>query len=132
MTDLTLYSADQIADWLSQGTDMPAAPTTLYVALFDDTDTELSSDLQNGRVGVSAGTGWDLTDSGTKFDNAAEIDFGEATVDLTNVQYVRLYDSSTGGNALTETTLDSAPIDVSSGTRVFFEAGQFTFDIQQA
>ena len=111
---------------------MPVSPSTVYCALFDDTDTELSSNLQNGRVGVAAPGGWDLTDSGTNFDNSSEINFGEATSDLTNVQYVRLYDANSGGNVLAAITLDSAPIDVSSGTRVFFEAGQLTFDIQQA
>lgn len=129
MSDLSTYLAGEIVDWFSQGTQMPTPPDPVYVTLFDDTGTELNGDLQNGRVSVAAGTGWNETETGGAFENAAEIDFGDATVDIT-IQEVALYDSGTAGsnNELARYTIDGAPQSVSTGTRVFFPAGDVDFD----
>lgn len=126
--DFTTYSAGAIVDWLSQGTQMATPPDPVYIALYDDTGSEVSGDLANGRVAVPAGTDWTVT--GTAFDNANEIGFGEATADIT-VQEFALTDSATvgGGNELIRSDITSAPKTFSSGTRVFFPAGDLDVDI---
>ena len=126
MSDFSVYTAQQVADFMSQGT-VDAAPSNIYVTLFDDTGTELDGDFQNARVSTAAGSDWDSPD--TDFDNANVIDFGEATSDVTNIQDVALYDASTGGNELARYQLDSAPFDVSTGTELKFEAGNLSFDV---
>lgn len=128
MTDFSPYTAGEIVDWLSQGVDMPAAPATIWVSVLDDTGTELSSSLTSARQGVTAGTGW--TKNGTDFENANEITLGEATQDLTNIQEVRLHDSETAGEVLTETTATDAPFDISEGTELVFEPGDIQFDVE--
>jgi len=127
MTDFSPYTAQQVADWMSQGT-INAAPSNIWVTLFDDTGTELDGDVANGRVSTTAGTDWDSP--GTDFDNAVEIDFGEAQANIT-IQDVALYDSDTGGsnNELARYSIDAAPQDVNSGVRVFFSAGDLSFDV---
>jgi len=126
MSDFSVYTARQVADWMSQGT-VATPPTDLYVALFDDTNTEVSTDFANNRVQTTTGTDWDSP--GTDFDNANQISFGEATTDVTNIEDVALYDSASGGNEIARYTLDDALFDVSDGTVLLFEAGQLTFDV---
>ena len=128
MSDFSVYTAGQIADWLSQGTiDTPAAD--LYVAVFDDTDTERSGDFANGRVQTDAGADWDTVSTG--FENATQIDFGEATVDISNLEDIAIYDDTiaNGGNELARFTMTDAPFDVSTGTELIFGTGTVTFDV---
>ncbi|MFP4117240.1 MAG: hypothetical protein ACLFSD_00105 [Salinivenus sp.] len=124
------YTAEQITEWLSQGDDMPTAPDPLYVTLYDDGGSELDGDLENGRVSTDAGTDWDEPDA-TSFENANDIDFGEATTDIT-VQEVAIKDADdTDGNSnvLVRGDIQDAPQDFSDGTQVLFEAGDFDFDV---
>jgi len=135
MTDFSAYLADLVNDWMSQGEAMPTPPDPVYVVLFDDVGSELTTSLQNGRVGVTAGTGW--TKNGTDFENAAEIDFGENTSGgQITIQDVALYDSDTGGsdNELARYQIETSggsptTVNVSDGTRVFFAAGELDFDV---
>jgi hypothetical protein len=130
MSDFSTYTATQIAEWMSQGT-IDAAPANLYVALFDDTGTEVSGDFANDRPSTAAGTDWNIINT-NDFENAAEIDFGEAAVDVSNIQDVALYDDTlaSGGNQIARYTLTDAPFDVSAGSRAFFEAAQLSFDVE--
>lgn len=125
-SDFSVYTAGEVADWMSQGT-VSTPPSTVYVALFDDTNTEVSTDFANNRVAVSAGTGWTIVSTG--FENAADVDFGEATVDVNNIQDVALYDAATGGNELARYTITEALFDVASGTIQRFLAGDLSFDV---
>lgn len=129
MSDLSTYLSDELTAWMSQGDAMPTPPDPVYVTLFDDTGTELDGSFQNGRVSVAAGTGFSLVGT-NDFENAAEVDFGEATADVT-IQDVALYDSDTAGsnNELARYAIDAAPQNVSTGTRVFFSAGDLNFDV---
>jgi hypothetical protein len=113
-------------NWLSQGT-VDTPPTSIYVAVFDQSGTERSSDFLNGRVEVPAGSGWDVTD--TAFQNAAEVSFGEASVDVNDIEDVALYDAATGGNELARYPHDDAPFDVADGTTHLFQAGDLQFDV---
>ena len=126
MSELSVYAAGQFVDWLSQGT-IDAAPSNIYITVYDDTGTELDGDLANARASTTAGTDW--TVNGTDFENTNLIDLGEAAVDLTNIQDVALFDASTGGNELARYTLNDATFDLSAGSKLQFEAGQLTFDV---
>jgi hypothetical protein len=130
MSDFSTYTATQIAEWMSQGT-IDAAPANLYVALFDDTDTEVSGDFANDRPSTTAGSDWNIINT-NDFENANEIDFGEAAVDVTNIQDVAIYDDTlaNGGNQIARYTLTDAPFDVSAGSRAFFDPGQLSFDVE--
>lgn len=128
MSDFSVYTAGQIADWMSQGT-INTAPSNLFIALFDDTGAERSSDFASGgRVSTAAGTDWTIVSTG--FENASDIQFGEATVDVTNVQDIGLFDASTGGNEIARYTMTDSPFDVSAGTSLTFTAGNVSFDVQ--
>jgi len=75
--DFGVDFATELTEYFTAGTDITAPPATVYVTLYDDTGTELNGSLQNGRVGVTVGSGW--TKTNTAFENAAEINFGEVT-----------------------------------------------------
>jgi len=128
MSDFSVYTAGQIADWMSQGT-IETAPSDLYVTVFDDTGTERASDFASGgRVSTTTGTGWNIVATG--FENANEVSFGEATADVANLQDIALFDAATGGNEIARYNLSGAPFDVSSGTTLAFPAGNISFDVQ--
>jgi hypothetical protein len=126
MSDFSVYTAEQVRDWMSQGT-VATPPGNIYVTVFDDTDTEQSSNFAGARATTAAGTDW--ATNGTQFENASQITLGEATTDVTNIQDVALYDSATGGNLLARYTLTDAPFDVSDGTVLLWDAGNLSFDI---
>ena len=127
MSDFSVYTAEQVADWMSQGT-IETPPSELYVALFDDTGTERSSDFASGgRVSTTTGTDWTITN--TAFENGDEVSFGEAASDVNNLQDIALFDASTGGNEIARYGLSGAPFDVSDGTTLTFPAGNITFDV---
>lgn len=122
--DFSPYYAGLIVDHLSQGVDMPAAPGSLEVALFDDAGNEISSDLENGRLPTTAGSDWDVTD--TQFSNASELNFGESLSQITVAEFA-LIDPS--GNELIHGDVLGGPYDYPSGSRVFAPAGQLSTDI---
>lgn len=126
MSDLGEDLAADLADWLSDDSPMPAPPGTVYFALFDSTDTEVTGDFENGRVGLDNPTELDRTN--TAVENAAEINFGEATANVDTVENVALLDSDTGGDMLAYGEIDDAPFDVSSGVTLFFDPGELTLD----
>lgn len=126
MSDFSVYTAGEIADWMSQGT-VETPPTSLYVTVFDDTDTELDGDLANARAETTTGTDWDIVSTG--FENAADIDLGEATTELTNVEDVALFDAATGGNEIARYTIEQAPFNVAEGSNLIFNAGELSFDV---
>ena len=125
------FAAD-LTDYLSQGVDLPAAPGTVYITLYDDLGNELNGDLQNGRVAVTTGAGFDEPDA-TSFENAAEIDFGENTSGSSiTVQEFALKDQDADDATATElirADINNAPEDFADATRVFFSAGELDVDI---
>lgn len=130
MSDLSVSLADELTDAVFKDTAPTIQPVAnVYVTLFDDQGNELNGDLSNGRVQTSP-SDWNKVTSNS-VDNATQVDFGEALTDITNVQDVALYDSDSGGsnNELARYTLTDAPFDIASGSSVFFEAGDLTFDV---
>ena len=131
MSDFSVYTAQQVVDWMSQGT-VATAPTNLYVALFDDTGTEVSGDFLNDRPETTTGADWNETGTNnTDFENASAIQFGEATVDVNSIQDVALFDDTlaNGGNEIARYPTDNAPFDVAEGSTLTFNAGQLSFDV---
>ncbi len=126
MSDFSVHIAGEILDLMTQGT-VRTPPSNIFIAVFDDAGTERSSDFQNGRASTSAGTDWTITN--TEVENANEISLGEATVDVTNLVDVALFDASTGGNKLAQYTMDATPFDVSTGTTLTFPASDLSFDV---
>lgn len=136
MSDFTDYTEQAIRDWLSQGTAMPSAPGTLYVALHTsdpgespDGTTEVSASDYD-RTGAATGSGWNTITSGdgTGFENASEIDFGTTSNNWGTLTHVSLWDSQTDGNCLAAYALDSGG-DAPSGIDVTFPAGDLSFII---
>lgn len=129
MSDFSVYTAEQITDWMSQGT-IDAAPSNIYVTVFDSGGTELDGSFPNARFETTTGTDWDEDADGTGFTNANNIDFGEAASDVTDVTDVALYDASTGGNEIARYQLTDAPFDVSAGTNLIFLQDDIDFDVK--
>lgn len=128
MSDFSVYTAGEIVDWMSQGT-VATPPSNLYLAVFDDTNTERSGDFANSRIETVAGTDWTVV--GTDFENAAEESFGEAAADVNNLVDIALFDDTlaNGGNEIARYSMANTPFDVASGTTLLFEAGEITFDV---
>jgi hypothetical protein len=128
MSDFSVYTAEQIADWLSQA-QIDSAPSSVFVGLIDQSDTEVSGNFANGRVEAVAGADWTIVSTG--FENASDLSFGEATTDISNIEDVALFDGdlATGANELARFTLTDAPFDVSDGTVLAFNAGDLSFDV---
>jgi len=79
-------------------------------------------------VSTATGTDWSIVNTG--FENANDIDFGEAVGDVNNLTEIALFDAATGGNEIARYALSGAPFDVSDGTTLIFPAGNITFDVQ--
>lgn len=134
MTDFTDYSEDQIAGWMSQGSDL-TAPTALHVALHTadpgqapDGTTEVSA-ASYGRVETAAGADWNVTGNAPRtLDNATDVEFAQAGESWGTVTHVSLWDAATDGNCLAEYALDTEKaIDVDDTAS--FAAGSLSFDI---
>jgi len=123
--------AAELTEYFTSGTDITPPPATVYVTLYDDLGNELNGDLQNGRVGVTVGSGWTRTN--TAFENAAEINFGEVTAGSSiTVQEFAIKDTDdTDANALEyfRANITDAPQDFADETRVFFAAGELSVDL---
>ncbi len=122
---LSSYLALQLAEWVG-GTTMPAAPATVYVALYN-AGTELTGN-NYARLAISswgdieAGAG-EMTvsnDTAVTSNAATGSNWAEAT-------HFRLYDAATSGNALSSLTALTDPRTVTVGGVAEFPAGAFTF-----
>ena len=129
MSGFSDYLEDAILNWF-KGTTFPAAPGTIYVALFnnDPTDTGLSGTEVTttiraaGRLGVTLGSLGDGTVS-----NSAVVDFGtsDGTVSVT---HVAIYDAASSGNMLASAALAST-VNVTAGDNVSFAIGALDFTV---
>ena len=104
------------------------AESPYYVTLYDDAGNELDGSLANGRVEVGQ---LDWTRTNTSFENAAEINFGEATADITVQEFAIKADDLADGDTTVyfKTAITDAPQDFADGTRVFYDAGELDADI---
>lgn len=114
MTDFTTYFEDLIIAFCTEGSDFPAAPTDVYIALHDGppganaASNELSY-ASYSRVGVSTAGGFTRTSSPepTGSENASKIEFGIAGESWGDVSHFSIWDSASGGNAYYKSALDT-------------------------
>jgi hypothetical protein len=130
MSDLTVYTANQFLDWLTQGQiDQP--PSQIYVGLININGTEISGIFDQGRVETSASQDW-AKNSQTEVTNASKI-LWQNPITTVQVQSVGLFDSdlNTGGDILIKTEVDNAPINIlpSGDPDVRIQAGELVFDM---
>lgn len=123
---LSTHLATQIVEYLANGTQFPTPPT-LHVSVEDTGDTDQSSNLSSAPITTAAS---DWTVSGTTFENANQLDFGDATADITGIESVTIYDGPDPAtdNLLLESDITNGPYDVSSGTSFIIDATDLTFD----
>lgn len=121
------YLAGELVDWLANDTQLDTPPGTLYVSVLDDTNTDRSGDFQNAPTGVGSAN-WSR--NGTAFENSADVNLGEATADVNNVEDIVVYDGADPGtaNELLRTPVTNGPFDVSTGTQLIFESGDIDYD----
>lgn len=136
MSDFTDYTETAIRDWMSQGTTMPSAPSNLHVALHTSDPGESpdgSAEVGAGdysRSSTTTGTDWDTTSNPTTFENANEVNFGQATSNWGTISHVSLWDgSSASDNCLASYALDSDTTIETDDTFVF-NSGDLSFEIQ--
>lgn len=118
------YLQSAVLSWLN-GTAMPTAPTSVYVALFTSAPTNAGggTEVSGGdyaRATVAA-AGW--TKSGTsptQLANTSIVDFGTASAGWGTVTDFAIFDASTSGNLLMRGTLTASKA-ISSGDPVSFQ-----------
>ena len=123
-SELSDYSANAFLNWL-RGTTFPAAPTDVYMALFNGNPTSGGTEVTTtirvaGRVAID----YDVVAS-RSITNATDIDYGEAAGGAT-ITYLGVYDAASAGNLLGYTPLDNNRT-VVAGDPVIFLAGAHTF-----
>jgi hypothetical protein len=115
MSELSFYSIDSFLGWL-KGTAFPAAPGTVYLALFngdpDQNGTEVTTLVNaSGRQAITFGS---IVHH--QITTTALIDFGNAA-NATTVSWLAVFDAVSGGNCLTRRAL-AAPVTIASGQDV--------------
>jgi len=137
LTDLTGYTEQQIAEWLADGVDFPAAPGELYVSLHTadegnnpDGSNEVSA---TDYTRATAGTD-DLTilsgDGPTTLENSSEINFGDPQNDWGTITHVGLWDgSSDTDNPIAFYDLNSSKQVLADIDKVSFQPGELDFSL---
>lgn len=107
-SELSNYLANAILNWLD-GDAMPAAPSDVYVALFDGDPTaagsggtEVTTTIRvAGRLPIT----WGAV-SARACSNSADIDFGTSAGNA-NVTHCAIFDASSAGNMLMYSAVDN-------------------------
>ena len=126
MSDFSVYTAEQVVDWMSQGT-VETPPSNLYVTLFDSGGDEVDGAFANMRLETSP-SDWDVVD--TSFENNVNLDFGEASEDVDGIVDVALFDDETGGNEIARYQINDTPKDIAAGTNAIYLIGELSFDVR--
>lgn len=131
MAGKSQYLENAILNWM-KGTAFPAAPATVYVALFT---TAPSDDAGTGAVEVTGGsyarasitttTGWSSISgapgSAAQISNGASVTFATPTANWGTIVADGIYDAAAGGNLLYWNTIANQPIN--TGVVASFSAG---------
>lgn len=128
-SDLSSYLASAIMNWM-RGTTFPAAPSNVYVALFNGNPTVAGTSGTEVTTSVRAAgrlaAGFAAI-SGGKIANAANVDFGLSAAGAT-ITHIAIFSAASGGNMLGFKALPTA-LPVVTGDPVLFEAGKLTFAV---
>lgn len=141
---LTDYAENKVADALLRGQSL-GAPATMYIGLATDTCTDsgagtepsgnayarvaVASSLANWAGTQSAGSTTASSGTGGTTSNNAAITWTASTGAWGNLQSVRWYDASSGGNSWICINLTSALNVSGAGFTVSFSAGQLSFQV---
>lgn len=131
-SDLSPYFGNKICRWLNDQADMPARPTTLYIAIFNGnpktSGTEVGSSINSGNprqlvtfADIASGAAHLLTSD-------IAVDFGNSENAVT-FTHIALYDAASAGNLLASKQASGAPISVLVNSSVKFQSGGITFNI---
>lgn len=130
------YLKDAILTWL-KGTNMPAAPATVYVSLHTgDPGKTGASEVSGGsyaRVAVTTVSGWSAISNGTgtqrKVTNAGTITFPAPTGAWGTATYFGIWDASTTGNFLAGGALGGSQVIASGDGAPSFAIGDMTIPV---
>ena len=130
MSGLSNFTQAALLNWL-RGTAMPAAPSGVYVGLFngDPTDTgsagsEVTTTIRaGGRVAATYGN----VAGNTSISNSADVDFGAAAGAAT-VSHFGLFSAASGGNLLASGAVAQSK-SVAATNLVKFPAGSLTITV---
>lgn len=138
-TSISSYLEAQFLNWV-KGTNVVAAPATLYVALYtsapndaDASGTEVSGNAY-ARTAVTSATGWSaITDNGAGngavISNSGTITFPTPTPSgWGTVTHFALYDSLTNGHELYWAVLSASKV-INAGDTVSFAIGALTITL---
>jgi len=122
--------AEDIAAVFSAATDI-TAPASVWLTLYDDTGTELDGSLQNGRVQVTVPGGINQGADATQLENANEVDFGEASGDITVQDFGVKSADDTDANATVffKGPVQNSPQDFAVNTRVFYDPADLNVNV---
>lgn len=124
---LSSYLANQVIAWV-RGTNMPAAPATIYISLHTAGGAELTG---NGYARIPAAAWGAITVGGgeVSVSNSSAVTTPTATGAWLEATHFRLNDAATAGNALSSLTALTEARTVAENGRAEFGSGAFTFSV---
>ena len=136
MSALSNYLENALLTWI-KGTDMPAAPAAVYVALFDGDPTDAASggnEITNTikgsttRTAVAFGA---VSDSGAakQIANSADVTIVASAVAGADATHLGIFDAATAGNLLYHGALTASKT-FNTGDEVKFAAGALILKAQ--
>jgi hypothetical protein len=125
------YARDNELNWM-RGTNYPAAPVTVYAALWDGDPgldgsggTEVTDQIEAS--GQRIAVPWSAI-AGNVISNTAQVDYGESDGAVANVDHFALYDDPDPGEG---NIIGSAPLAaakaINIGDPVYFDTGDLTY-----
>jgi len=129
MAALSDYLEDAIINWL-RGTTFPAAPTTVYVALFTaaPNDAGGGTEVSGGGYARTAVTLGAPAGGAGATDNTATVTFPQASASWGTVTHTAIFDALTAGNLLLHGALAASKA-VGDGDTAEFAIGDIDFTI---
>ena len=120
------YLEARISDWL-KGTAMPAAPSALYIGLFngDPTDTGTGGTEVTTLIRLAGRMSASFTRVGGVLTSSAPVDFGAAAGAAT-ISHFGIFDAVLAGNLLMYGPLTGGAQSIEVGINVSFAAGDLT------
>jgi len=105
MSSFSSYIEDLIYRWMLRATNMPSAPTNIYLALFtsDPQDNGSGNEVSGGNYArelIAFDTPTSIVGTGTSGSNSSNIIFTTATADWGSITHGALFDALSGGNLL--------------------------------
>jgi hypothetical protein len=124
--DLTEHTKDVVLDWI-RGNASAAAPSTVFLALFNGVN-EVTSEIRTaGRLAIT----FDAPSAKVMVSDVA-VNFGESAGDV-SITHGVLFTAATGGTELAKAFITGAtaqaPIEVDAGDEVIFEAGDVSVQV---